>query len=47
MIELEARALEALDKITLVCIDLVALGFSWLVAITSDSIALILNIDFS
>ena len=47
MIELEARALEALDEITLVRTDLVALGSSWLVAITSDSIALILNIDFS
>ena len=47
MIELEARVLEALDKITLVRINLVASSFSWLVAITSDPIALILDIDFS
>ena len=47
MIELEARVLEALNKITLVRTDLVVSSFSWLVAITSDSIALILDIDFS
>ena len=47
MVELEARALEALDEITLVHTDLVALGSPWLVTITSDPIALISNIDFS
>ena len=47
MVELKARVLEALDEITLVRTDLVTLDPSRLVAITSDSIALILDMDFS
>ena len=39
--------LEALDEITPVHTNLMALGSPWLVAITSNSIALILDIDFS
>ena len=47
MIELEARALKALDEITLARLDLVFLESSRLGAIPSNSIALILDMEFS
>ena len=47
MVKLEARALEALEEITLAWLDLVLLKFPRLGAIPSNPIALILNIKFS
>ena len=47
MVELEARALKALNKITLARLDLVLSKSSRLGAIFGDSIALILDIEFS
>ena len=47
MVELEARALEALNKIILAWLDLVLLEFSRLDTIPGDSIALILDMEFS
>ena len=47
MVELEARALEALDEITPPRTDLVLVGSPQLATITSDPVALISNVDFS
>ena len=47
MVELEARALKALDEITLAWLNLVLLKSLRLDTIPSDPIALISNIEFS
>ena len=47
MIELETRALKTLDKIILVWLDLVLFEFSRLETISSNLVALILDIEFS
>ena len=47
MVELEARALKTLNEITLAQLDLVLSKSSRLGAIFGDSIALILDIEFS
>ena len=47
MVELEARALEALDEITPAWLDLVLAESPRLDAIPSDSVALMLDVEFS
>ena len=47
MVELEARALKALDEITLAWLDLVLAKFSRLGAIPGDSVALMSDMEFS
>ena len=47
MVELETRALKALDKITLARLDLVLSESLRLGTILSNSIALILDMEFS
>ena len=47
MVELEARALKTLDKITLAWLNLVLSKSLRLDTISGDSIALISNIEFS
>ena len=47
MVELETKTFKALDKITLAWLNLVLSKSLRLDTISSDSIALILNIEFS
>ena len=47
MVELEARALEALDEITLAWLDLVLAKSPRLGAISGDPVALMLDVEFS
>ena len=47
IVKLEVRALKALDEITLAWLDLVLTKFPRLGTISSDPIALILDMEFS